>query len=292
MRCSYCYEKNVKNSNTASIADNSLTLGTIKMKISSFYDSLNIRMKISRAIPDGMDFESFQFQTHTKFPAKNITREKFHYVRSRRLWARVFAQPFRSMLIWRDVKDVKRSSSFSSTTHPTLVISQTSEKSRHLISQLNRCNKFIIFELFAFFWVKVKKTNLSVSIFTLKKAGRKLWNWKKKKTYTHNFAHRYFLIQMIYLCWQTYLHILVMPATWDSFSTNINTTCVKRAMKSCWLRDDNACNSEREERLSDMEKNIKCWIMLSEVRGRNGRHEATKDAKDTLEISKQDFSQK
>lgn len=31
--------------------------------------------------------------------------------------------------------------------------------------------------------------------------------------------------------------------------------------------------------------------MLSEVRGENGRHEATKDAKDTNENSKQDFPQ-
>lgn len=60
MRCSCCYEKNVKNLLTAPIADNSLALGTIKMKISSFYESLNIMLKISRAIPAGMDVESFQ----------------------------------------------------------------------------------------------------------------------------------------------------------------------------------------------------------------------------------------
>lgn len=154
------------------------------------------------------------------------------------------------MLGRRDIKDLKISSSFSSTIHPTLVTTQTPKNRRNLI-YISAISQFYSSYLLLFEWKL--KDNLSVSIFTLKKAGRKLWNWKMIRTHTHDFAHIYFLIQMIYLCWQTYLHILLMPATWNFlFHEHKHNMCkVKGAMKSCWLKDDIADNGGREERLSD-----------------------------------------
>lgn len=130
--------------------------------------------------------------------------KKSHYVR---LKARVFAKLFRPMLevtMSRMSKDRPGSRPLSNS---TLVISQTSDQRRHLISRLNRCNKLILFEFFAFFLVKVKKRIFQFQFSLSKRLEENCETERSKITYTHDFAHRYFLIQMIYLCWQTYLHI-------------------------------------------------------------------------------------